>query len=408
VLNLQFTKRYGNISRLPLESVFLVANAFIWYFLAVRILEDTINRVSVNSIYFLIMWGLHFGALAFSAIGGAWLMQKIGRRNLLIIWTLLGVVSPLALLTINFAAITAVLLTSILFGVSLGLGMPNCMEYFKRLTNTENRGRYGGLIMLVSELGLASLAMIGKASIEIGVLILIVWRLFGLIFLILPEYQKKNDERDRSVTYRSVISQRPFVLYLIPWIMFSLVNYLSIPVQSAILGESEIEYLIIIDNALTGAFAIIGGFMADYFGRKPTAIAGFVMLGFGFSVLGLYPTESASWYFYTVVDGVAWGFLYIIFVISVWGDLSYDAPSDKYYAIGVLPYFVSKFLQLVMGNVVSSNISPYALFSFTAFFLFIAILPLVYAPETLSEKHMKERELKSYIEKAKKAKEKYA
>jgi hypothetical protein len=32
----------------------------------------------------------------------------------------------------------------------------------------------------------------------------------------------------------------------------------------------------------------------------------------------------------------------------------------------------------------------------------LAVLPLIYAPETLPEKTMKDRELKSYIEKAKK------
>jgi hypothetical protein len=32
----------------------------------------------------------------------------------------------------------------------------------------------------------------------------------------------------------------------------------------------------------------------------------------------------------------------------------------------------------------------------------------MYAPETLPEKRIKDRELKSYVEKAKKAKEKYA
>jgi hypothetical protein len=35
--------------------------------------------------------------------------------------------------------------------------------------------------------------------------------------------------------------------------------------------------------------------------------------------------------------------------------------------------------------------------------LFLAVLPLVYAPETLPEKHMKERELKNYLDKAKKS-----
>jgi hypothetical protein len=39
-------------------------------------------------------------------------------------------------------------------------------------------------------------------------------------------------------------------------------------------------------------------------------------------------------------------------------------------------------------------------------FLFLAILPLLYAPETLPEKKIKERELKEYLKKASKMKEK--
>jgi hypothetical protein len=39
-------------------------------------------------------------------------------------------------------------------------------------------------------------------------------------------------------------------------------------------------------------------------------------------------------------------------------------------------------------------------FSFASFFLFIAILPLVFASETLSDKIIKERELNGYIQKA--------
>ena len=184
--------------------------------------------------------------------------------------------------------------------------------------------------------------------------------------------------------------------------MFSLVNYLSVPVQFTILGKLQVESLMIIENVLIGIFAIAGGFLSDYFGRKRTAIVGFVLVGIGYSVLGLYPESITSWYFYTVVDGVAWGFFYVIFVLSVWGDLSYGAPSDKYYAIGVLPFFISKFLQFATSNYIAGNISPYALFSFTAFFLFLAVLPLVYVPETLPEKTMKDRELKNYIEKAQK------
>jgi len=34
--------------------------------------------------------------------------------------------------------------------------------------------------------------------------------------------------------------------------------------------------------------------------------------------------------------------------------------------------------------------------------MFIAVLPIIYAPETLTEKNIKDRELKNYIEKAQK------
>ncbi|UCF45025.1 MAG: hypothetical protein JSW44_04535 [Candidatus Bathyarchaeota archaeon] len=395
-------ERFGNTSRISLLSVFLVANAFIWYFFAARILEEVINNVAANYFVNLIMWSLHFAALILSTIVGVSLMKRIGRRKLFVVWTMMGTLSPLALLAKNFAQIPMTMLVSILFGVSLGLGMPNCMNYFTRLTRAENRGRHGGLIMFFSGLGLFSLGIINIGSNELSTAILVVWRLSGFVFLFLPKLPKKDDARGKNVSYGFVFGQRSFILYLIPWVMFSLVNYLSTPVQFNILGESQVKFLIIIENALVGLFAVVGGFLLDYVGRKRIAIAGFVLLGLGFSVLGLYPESIASWYFYTVVDGIAWGILLVIFVISIWGDLSYNSSSDKFYAIGVLPFFISKFLQLTMGNFIAANVSPYALFSFTGFFLFLAVLPLIYAPETLPEKTMKKRELKKYIEKAQK------
>ena len=177
-------------------------------------------------------------------------------------------------------------------------------------------------------------------------------------------------------------------------------------IQLSVLGESSMNLLMIIESAIIGIFAVISGFLLDNFGRKRVAMVGFILIGIGYSVLGLSSDQMASWFFYTIVDGIAWGIFYVIFVISIWGDLSHNAKSGKYYAIGILPFFASKYLQLVLGNYVAVSIKPYALFSFIAFFLFLAVLPLVYAPETLSEKLMKDRELRNYVENAKKVVEK--
>jgi MFS family permease len=260
-------------------------------------------------------------------------------------------------------------------------------------------------------MGMVALGATSSGDIDVQRLLLLVWRSAGLVlFLFLAPLNKVaepvKDSTIKGPTYKSMLRQRPFILYLVPWVMFSLITYLTIPIQSTLVGQSTVDSLIIIENALIAVFAIMGGFISDKLGRKRVAIIAFAMLGLGYSALGIFPEAVLSWYFYTLVDGIAWGMLYVIFVVTVWGDLSNGSASDKYYALGVLPFFASKFIELVIGNGIANLIPSASIFSFTAFFLFLAVLPLVYAPETLSEKFMKDRELKSYFEKAQKYLEK--
>jgi MFS family permease len=390
-------EKYQNSRSLAFGSVFLIVNALIWYFTAASILENAINNVS--DIYSPVLsWGLHFGSLILSLILGALITEKIQSKRFLVYWTLIGVFAPFVLLTINVAQGPIVLLLATLFGISFGLGMPNCMEFFTKTTEPRNRGKYSGIIMLCSGVGIALFGSLEITNIAIAVLILVIWRLLGLIpapFLQSPVLGKNK------IKFQDVIRHRAFILYLIPWLMFSLVGYLGVPIQTSILGQSIIAILMLIEAVLMGIFALISGFLLDRLGRKRIAMIGFILMGIGYAVLGIYPYEMASWIFYTALDGIAWGVFYVIFVITIWGDLSPNEKSGKYYAIGVLPFFISKFLQIAVGDYIST-VKPEALFSFVAFFLFIAVLPLVYAPETLPEKVMKDRDLKSYIENAKK------
>jgi hypothetical protein len=69
--------------------------------------------------------------------------------------------------------------------------------------------------------------------------------------------------------------------------------------------------------------------------------------------------------------------------------------------LGGLPYLLSNFLSILIEPY-AKDIPTGMAFSFASFFLFVAVIPLMYAPETLPEKAMKDRELKSYVEKAQK------
>jgi hypothetical protein len=68
---------------------------------------------------------------------------------------------------------------------------------------------------------------------------------------------------------------------------------------------------------------------------------------------------------------------------------------------------LSNFLRFIVGPFLVEAVPIYTVFSLASFFLFLSVVPLMYAPETLPEKRMKERELKSYVEKAKEVSEKY-
>jgi MFS family permease len=388
----------GLVNRNTLVIIILVFNAFVWYYTVLVLLQTTINNVWV--------WFIHFSALIFSALIGASLVKKIERSKLLISWMILGIISSITFFELNSPSVLVVSSLALLLGASLGLGMPTCMSYYTDCVPVENRGRVGGITILLSGIGIFAFGIAPISDNFILGIVLAVWRLSSLIvFLSVKSLQTIERKRNFS-SYKLILSQHSFVLYFAPWVMFSLVNYLAVPFQPNPHGEPS--DLMLIQTGFMGIFAVLGGFFIDSVGRKRVAIAGFAMLGLGTAVLGL-SSNSLILYFNAIIDGIAWGFLLVLFVLTLWSDLSYNSSSDSYYALGVLPFFASRFLELTVGPYILDNVkSSAALFSLTAFFLFMAVLPLFYAPETLPEKSIRERELKSYIEKAKKAKEKYA
>ena len=91
---------------------------------------------------------------------------------------------------------------------------------------------------------------------------------------------------------------------------------------------------------------------------------------------------------------------------DIMGDLSQFSTREKYYIIGVAPYFLSDIIQLPLIPSVML-IPETSSFSLASFFLFLAVFPLLYAPETLPERKIELRRLSKYAEEAKKVKEKY-
>jgi MFS family permease len=384
-----------------LTSLIIVVNAFIWYYAILHFLEEATKSFPGLSVSSITIWGFHFSGLILSALVGALTAKKIERNKFLIVWMTLGVISSFALMAVDTSNVILTSLIGLLLGVSLGIGMPTCMNYFSDTSSVENRGRLSGIALLASGIGIVALSIISINNAIILGIVLAVWRMSGLlIFLVMKSSVKIVPKR--NVTYKEILSQRSFILYFVPWTMFSLINYLVAPISptstSNIPGSISLVGLVFL-----GIFAGIGGFLIDSLGRKFVAIFGFVMLGVGSALLGISIKNPYILYFNAIASGTAWGLLLVLFILTIWGDLSYISTSDKFYAIGASPFFLSAFLGVTVGTYIL-NLLPNSpqLFSFGAFFLFLAVLPLLYAPETLNEKTIMARQFKTYIEKAQK------
>ncbi len=391
--------------RLATANIILVANAFVWYLIAFNTLKDLLLQANASSYDSLIIMGVNTGAMALSGLLGSFLSDRYKRQGVfLYFWLVGGIALSLVPLGLEATNINNIAFISAIFGLYFGLGMPATMGYHSTVTTVENRARISGLAFLFIGVIFALAGLVIFDTLLASCLILAFIRFTGwLIFHFL--HGKEEPRREPvKVKFTSIISNKSFILYFIPWCMFTLVNYMTIPILKMI-TEINYNFLMVAENIVIAFFAIASGFIADKWGRKRLTIIGFTMLGMGYAVIGLFSLTPVNMVWgsiiYVIADGVAWGIFYVLFIFTLWGDLAQNKISDKFYFLGALPYVSSYFMQLLFTPYLS-GILPTMIFSFASIFLFLAILPLVYAPETLPEKIMKDRDLKSYIEKAKK------
>jgi len=398
-----FLKELG-IPRREFVIVFiLLFNVFTWYYMMLMMIGSVVNDPSAV----LVLRAVFYATAVFSALIGSIASDKIKRLRFLYFWMALGVATSLLPAFTENASLTQTSVMVLLFGVSFGLGMPSCLAYFADSTLVENRGRVSGIVLLAANVSVLPLViLLGTSSLTINSVILAIWRTWGLLLFALLKPQEKISAPRRLTSFATIFQNRSFVLYFIPWFIFCLIDVFE---KSLLRGFVEVEFhrlILTIEPLLASLAALVGGIFCDTIGRKKVVIYGFVSLGIAYAVIGIAPNFRGSWYLYLLIDGVAAGILWVLFILIVWGDLAQQNPSEKYYMVGNIPFLITDVLFLLL-TALSGAVPAYAAFSLASFFLFLAVLPLMYAPETLPEKKIELRRLRGYIEQAKKVREKY-
>jgi len=389
----------------------LFVSVFGWHYMTLHMINSILSGLDMTNTHNLAIWATFYVSIIGSSILGTFLSNKVGRLKFLYIWTVLGVVIsflPALLTNVTFLHVWSI---SFLLGASFGLGIPSCLAYFADCTVVENRGHIGGITFLIANISVPLFAILFRAfdlatfSVIFGLL-----RGMGLIVFFLKPEKQPSSQITTSVSFVSILRDRTFLLYFVAWSMFLLVDRFERALVVPFLTDWMpilVDIMGVVEPLVAGLSILIACLLCDWIGRKKIVLSGFVALGAAYAIIGLAPYSVFSWYLYFLVDGVAWGIFSLIFVLILWGDLAQSASSEKYYTLGSIPFFLSGVIPLLLTQSFIGQVEIYTAFSLASFFLFVAVMPLVFAPETLPEKQMELRRLRKFADDAKKAKEKY-
>jgi MFS family permease len=196
------------------------------------------------------------------------------------------------------------------------------------------------------------------------------------------------------------LTSRAFASYAVPWLIFQLANGISLfvripdPLKSLATYGQALQFIAAIFAAL------ISGFLADYIGRKQPILIGLIMLGASYAFFGLTLT-TISYFVYLTVEGFAWGLIVVSYMQVVLGDLSSGSGSkERFYALGgiLIPLFTYAIFS-VAQDWSKFTIPANQLSTVLSIAILASVIPVIRAPETLSEAKVRTRKMKEHVEK---------
>jgi|APSaa5957512576_1039674.scaffolds.fasta_scaffold25739_1 MFS family permease len=353
------------------------------------------NFTSQSNLFVSSLFMLFYGV---SILFGGYLSDKYDRRRLIQLWSLGGVL--IQTVFAFFHSTENLPLFSVVIGLSLGWGLPACFSYLSDVTSIEERGRVSGILQLIVFLLVLFIVVLPQGYVDVQTAIYISIVIRGITLLV-PVSESTLEKRER-VSYVEILKVKRNLVYLIPWVIYNICNSLLMFVEQGIPNTDAYVDVFATGPILfflaTCFFGVLSGFLADRSGRKLPLILGFITLGTAYAFVGISVAPSNIMLLY-LFQGIAWGFILVCYQWIILGDLAKDYQCDKYYAIGLVIPPLIETLFLSYSTVVQPTISPNLVASILSIIMFISVLPLLFAPETLPDELIQDRRFKEYMRK---------
>jgi MFS family permease len=379
----------------------LILNSVTWFYLIVYIWFLTPTPIPFANELSIIF----YVSVLVSMLIGPIIAERFDRMRFLLFWIILGIISSLLPVVLGpTLGKSEVAFLLAFWGVAFGIGFPSCLALIPSLIRIEKRGRISGVIfgstyfiVLLFFIGIRDFSFFSQSLILAG------WRSLSFVSIFIYAGVEVAGQL-RAVSYSSILRRKTFLLYLLPWLAFAIINYFEggvVEAKEEFLGTSLDVIVGAMEFSLGAIFCFVSGWLMDLRGRKLTIIIGLVMLGLGFALLSFFPLHPIVLAFYIMTDSIAFGIFTVAFISVVWGDISTGERGEKFYALGTIPIPGALALSALLSSVLE-GVGKNTAFSLASFFLLLAIIPIFFAPEVLPEKAIKEREIRKYAEEAKK------
>jgi hypothetical protein len=304
-------------------------------------------------------------------------LRRIRKTRILYAWALLSI-GFIILLSLTTRLIEAYVLSSAI-GFLFGIATWAFSLYFINETVVEERGRLGGLATSITLL--AAPFFISVAGASYGVYVFL--GLLILLTAVMKPEEKPPDTKAKALMSLFRSHGKDLLLYLLPWLILCINNSTFIPLVEIQLHNTFHEYGIhaLLLKYLSAGMGAIGlGVLMDWRGRKAILIFGFSILGVAACLSGLIP-NLPSYLFFSIVSGLAWSPLLVLYLLIVWDEVAHPALSPIYFSLGLAIYHVAKGL----GTLLTPRlpIGAYEAALINASLMFLSVLHIVYAPNLL-------------------------
>ncbi len=382
----------------------LIANSISWYYLMSDYLQvllagphPTLGHPGHDLIS-----ASFFIAIPLASLSAASALSRLNTGTILRWWIILDIAVLFFPSLFELRRENDLLIFAVCLGASVGLGFPASLEYFSNSTFMEERGRVGGSIVFLTYL-LSPLLVMATQELDPStrVIAYAAWRGLGLATIPFIHTRESGDSSENEPAHiPRNIQRRRFLLYFAPWVIFSLTNGIDTHIFSRFQPPETVEKGLQL-MYVSGSFSsLLGGIAIDFVGRRASIIFAMTIYGIGYAALSFAQNSIVAWLLFTITIGIAWGLLTVAYVLVLWGELGLPQHKERYYAIGMTPFFLSQAAGYLLKPMLSQFSSTH-LFSVATLLYFIAVIPLLFAEEVVPPSVRERRRMREYIEKAK-------